>query len=86
MNRTSIKLPISRPGTGVAIERAFPAIEDEGETYVTLETALQWEAMHRSAVARGSSRLPRTRRTLFRHGTSRTSVYSRGTSLFLGRQ
>lgn len=42
-------LPIYRDGNAV-IEEDFPVLEDEtGETFVTMETALQWEARHKLA-------------------------------------
>jgi hypothetical protein len=91
MERTTATLPVFRDGT-FTFEVELPALVDEaGETFVTLKTALRWERLQEQAAMTipGSSRLPRRRRSWYRNagtlarpvatGSSRETVRLRNT-------
>jgi serine acetyltransferase len=62
-----------------------PVLEDEdGETFVTLETALCWESAHRMWAYRSTSALSLRRRKWYAVAGSASGITESGTSARLG--
>ncbi len=83
MEGTTAWVPVFRDGT-FTFEVELPVLVDQaGEAFVTLETALRWERLQEcvAMTIRQSSRLPKNRRRWFKMDGSATAAAATDSSL-----